>query len=152
GHMRLADDGPVGFGKAGSFEGFCSGGGIAKLATTLAEHALNSGNAPLFCPTYADLPNITAKNVAEAAHQGDALAGEIFQTVAHRLGQGLAPLVDLLNPQRIIIGSIYLRQRTLLDETMWRVLHEEAMPLALSVCDVVPPALGEQIGDYAALA
>jgi glucokinase len=32
GHLRLAPDGPVGFGKAGSFEGFCSGGGIAQLA------------------------------------------------------------------------------------------------------------------------
>ena len=30
--MRLATDGPVGFEKAGSFEGFCSGGGIAQLA------------------------------------------------------------------------------------------------------------------------
>ncbi len=33
GHMRLAETGPVGFGKAGSFEGFCSGGGIASTGT-----------------------------------------------------------------------------------------------------------------------
>ncbi len=32
GHIRLAEIGPVGFGKAGSFEGFCSGGGIAQLS------------------------------------------------------------------------------------------------------------------------
>ncbi|WJH34017.1 ROK family protein [Paenibacillus sp. CC-CFT747] len=48
GHMRLAEDGPVGFGKAGSFEGFCSGGGIAKLARSMAETKLAGGPGPLF--------------------------------------------------------------------------------------------------------
>ena len=37
GHVRLADNGPVGYGKSGSFEGFCSGGGIAKLGYEMAE-------------------------------------------------------------------------------------------------------------------
>src|SRR5690606_15592063 len=40
GHIRLAPDGPVGYGKAGSFEGFCSGGGIKQLATDRAKMAL----------------------------------------------------------------------------------------------------------------
>ena len=42
GHIRLAKDGPVGFGKAGSFEGFCSGGGIAQLAKTVVTEKLNN--------------------------------------------------------------------------------------------------------------
>jgi glucokinase len=37
GHLRMEKDGPVGYGKAGSFEGFCSGGGIARLARSMAE-------------------------------------------------------------------------------------------------------------------
>lgn len=37
GHIRLSDDGPEGYGKKGSFEGFCSGGGIARLGITKAE-------------------------------------------------------------------------------------------------------------------
>ena len=40
GHMRLAPDGPVGFFKAGSFEGFCSGGGLAKMGQRLALEAI----------------------------------------------------------------------------------------------------------------
>ena len=32
GHMRMSENGPVGYGKSGSFEGFCSGGGIAQIA------------------------------------------------------------------------------------------------------------------------
>ena len=45
GHVRLAEDGPVGYAKAGSFEGFCSGGGIARLARSMAEDALMAGRA-----------------------------------------------------------------------------------------------------------
>lgn len=149
GHLRLAEDGPVGFGKAGSFEGFCSGGGIQRLAMARAEAALAAGNPPAFCPTRADLPHITAQKVAES---DDPLAQEIFEIVARRLGQGLALLIDVLNPQRIIIGSIYLRQRDRLEATMQRVLREEAIPAALDMCEIVPPGLGEAIGDYAALA
>lgn len=152
GHIRLADDGPVGFGKAGSFEGFCSGGGIARLAASRAEDAIRAGNPPAFAPSLADLPDISTRTVSEAANAGDPLALEIFDTVARRLGQGLALLIDILNPQRIILGSIYLRQRHLLEEAMWGVLREEVIRYSLSVVDIMPPGLGEAIGDYAAFA
>jgi glucokinase len=152
GHIRLAEDGPVGFGKAGSFEGFCSGGGIARLAATHATTLIEAGTPPDYCPTLADLPNVTAKRVADAANEGDPAALEIFDMVARRLGQGLSILIDILNPQRIIIGSIYLRQQSLLEERMQNTLRQEAIPLSLDVCEIVPPELGEAIGDYAALA
>ena len=152
GHIRLAEDGPIGFGKAGSFEGFCSGGGIARQATVRAAMAIRAGKPPAFCPTEADLPEITARAVAEGANAGDPLALEIFGAVARRLGQGLAILIDILNPERVIIGSIYLRQKTLLDDQMWEVLKQETIPFALDVCQIVPPGLGESIGDYAAMA
>ncbi len=152
GHIRLADDGPVGYGKAGSFEGFCSGGGIQRLAVARAEAALMEGHAPAFCPTADELTSISAETVARAAHDGDPLALAIFDTVARRLGQGLAILIDVLNPERIVIGSIYLRQRDLLDATMQAVLKQEALSHALNVVEIVPAGLGEAIGDYAALA
>ena len=68
------------------------------------------------------------------------------------MGQGLAILIDILNPQRIVIGSIYLRQRERLEATVREVLRREALSHALNVCEIVPAGLGEQIGDYAALA
>jgi glucokinase len=92
GHIRLAEDGPVGFGKAGSFEGFCSGGGIARLAAARAAALIEAGTPPAYCPTMADLPNVTAKSVAEAANAGDPAALEIYDVVARRLGQGLSIL------------------------------------------------------------
>jgi glucokinase len=153
GHMRLAEDGPIGFGKAGSFEGFCSGGGIARLARTMAEAVLTQGGqGPAFAPTPADLDTITAEKVARAANDGDPLALAVFNIVAEYLGRGLALLIDVLNPQRIVIGSIFGRQQALLEPAMYRVLEQEAIPLSLAVCEIVPAGLGEQVGDYAALA
>jgi glucokinase len=151
GHIRLAEDGPVGYGKAGSFEGFCSGGGIEQLAHQMAAQALSRGESPGFCPTAGDLPAITAEKVGRAAQAGDALALEVFTLVARRLGQGLAILVDVLNPERIVIGSIYARQRALLEPIVTEVLQREALPLALAVCQVVPAGLGERVGDLASL-
>jgi glucokinase len=151
GHIRLAPDGPVGYGKAGSFEGFCSGGGIAQLAQMMIEPHIAAGTPPTFCRTLDDLPLITAERVGQAAQQGDPLALEIFETVARRLGQGLAILVDVLNPERIVIGSIYGRQRSLLEPLTLQVLRSEALPAAIMVCEIVPAGLREQIGDLASL-
>lgn len=152
GHIRLAPDGPIGYGKAGSFEGFCSGGGIANLARTLAEQHLATGCPPAYCPTPADLPRITAETVGTAAQHGDPTALEVFRIAGQALGRGLAVLVDILNPERIIIGSIFGRQRSLLEPPALETLRAEALPGALAVCAIVPAGLGEQVGDYASLA
>ena len=151
GHVRLAPDGPLGYGKAGSFEGFCSGGGIANLAARVAEERLQAGQAPAFCLTPAGVPAITAEMVGQAAQAGDPAALEVFEIVGRHLGQGLAILVDILNPERIVIGSIYGRQRSLLEPIALAVLRQEALPLALSACQIVPAGLGESVGDLASL-
>jgi glucokinase len=151
GHVRMAQDGPVGYGKAGSFEGFCSGGGIALLARDRAEAAITQGNPPSFCASADELGDITTQKVGEAAQQGDPLALEIFRDVGTRLGQGLAILVDILNPERIIIGSIYRRQQSILEPIVMKQLTQEALPLNLNVCKVVPAGLGESVGDLASM-
>jgi glucokinase len=151
GHLRMQPHGPVGYGKAGSLEGFCSGGGLARQAQSVALEQLQLGQPPSFCQNYADLAGITAEKVALAARAGDPLALRVFQTTADELGRGLALLVDLLNPERIVIGSIYHRQRELLEPAALAMLAREALPLALSVCQVVPAELGESVGDLASL-
>lgn len=78
GHIRLAEMGPVGFGKAGSFEGFCSGGGITQLAQIKVREKLQMGEAVSFCKNVEGLNNLTAKTVADAAFKGDALALEFI--------------------------------------------------------------------------
>ena len=150
GHIRLSDFGPVGYGKAGSFEGFCSGGGIRQLAQSLVKERLQMGGKVSWCPD-GDVEKITAKTVAEAAREGDALAMEIFDISSRYLGVGLSILIDIINPEVIVIGSIYTRNEDMMKPVMDRVISREALPLAAKVCKVVPAALGEAIGDYAAL-
>jgi glucokinase len=152
GHVRMADDGPVGFNKAGSFEGFCSGGGITRLAQSRIREVWKKGGSVAFCPDEQVFAALELKTVAEAARAGNPLACEIFETSAFHLGRGLAILVDILNPEVIVIGSVFARCEDLLRPTAERVLDEEALPAAVRRCRIVPAALGEAIGDYAALA
>ena len=151
GHIRMEKTGPVGYGKAGSFEGFCSGGGIAQIGRMLAMKSLRNGNPTAFCRTISELDSITAKSIAQAADAGDPLAMDTYRICGEMLGKGLAVLVDLFNPEAIVIGSIFQRSENLLRESMEATLKKEALPLSLSACRIVPAELKDEIGDYAAL-
>ncbi len=149
GHVRLTGFGPSGYGKEGSMEGFCSGGGIAQLAGTLGRRAIQNGRRPAYYLGGWDV--VTAKQVAAAARKGDPTAVEVFETCGEKLGEGLAMLVDILNPDRIVIGSIFARCEELLRPAMERAMSREGLPASLGAATVVPAQLGERIGDYAAL-
>lgn len=151
GHIRLCKSGPVGYGKEGSFEGFCSGGGIAQLGKMYAEERLSKGEAVSFCQSRANLDEITAKTIAQKAYEGFEDAVGIYKLCGERLGQGLSILVDILNPDKIVIGSIYQRAEKLLVQSMKSVLEMECLPASLASCSIVPAALGDSIGDYAAI-
>lgn len=151
GHIRLAEDGPVGFGKAGSFEGFCSGGGIAQLAASYVINKLKKGAKVNFCDNIESARKLTAKIIAEAAVAGDADALEIIRISGEYLGRGLSILIDILNPECIVIGSIYARNENLFNPHIERMLAREAIPSAVDVCTIKPALLGDSIGDYAAL-
>jgi len=151
GHIRLAEMGPVGFGKAGSFEGFCSGGGITQLAQIKVREKLQMGKAVSFCKNVEGLNNLTAKTVADAAFKGDALALEIYNVCGFYLGRGLSVLIDILNPEIIVLGGIYGRAKELLEPAMYKVIETEALILSYKTCKIVSAELGEKIGDMAAL-
>lgn len=152
GHIRLEKDGPVGFGKAGSFEGFCSGGGIAQLGAKMTEDAVNSGVKPSYYRDGMDKKEVTAKLLAEHAEKGDPTAVSVYRTCGDYLGRGLSVLIDILNPERIVIGSIFARSSNLLAEYMNESIRREALTVSADCCKIVPAELGESIGDYAAIA
>ena len=151
GHVRLERFGPVGYGKQGSFEGFASGGGIAMSAKTAAAEILQRGGKTGYCASWEELDGITAKSVAEAARRGDETALMVWRQAGEMLGRGLAILIDIVNPERIVIGSIFQRSADLLREPMERILKQECLPFSLAACEIVPAALGEDIGNRAAL-
>lgn len=151
GHVRLTPTGPVGYGKAGSVEGYCSGGGIAQFAQMELEQARQAGRDTGLLGAMSDPQTITAKDVAVAAQAGDPLALEIFRKTGSYLGMALSILIDILNPERIVIGSIYVRSAEFIAPAMEATIAAEALELSRRVCRVVPAALGEDIGNYAAL-
>jgi glucokinase len=150
GHVRLSATGPVGYHKAGSIEGWSSGGGIAQLAVSMLAQAERRGRSSIL-HAQAVHGGLTARDVGRAAESGDAIALRILRRSGERLGQALAMLIDVLNPQRIVLGGLAWRLGENLLAPMRRVIKREALPQTYRACEIVPAALGEKIGDVAAL-
>ncbi len=128
GHVTLHPDGDhIGYYKRGAAEGYCSGSGIAQYGAG------------------------SAKEIADRAKAGDPQAIALFQTIGADLGRAVAILVDLLNPEAVVLGSIYARCTDLLQPSLEEQLKKEALLPAVEACRILPAALGEQIGDVAAL-
>lgn len=147
GHIRLAQHGPIGYGKEGSFEGFCSGGGIARLARIRLEER------EITPPAWAlPLEELTTKKIHEAACAGDPFAADILRETGEYFGQALSTLIDILNPDRIVIGGIFPRMHERLLPSILTVLQHETLPPSLAACTIVPAELGETIGSHGAIA
>jgi glucokinase len=141
GHIRLAPTGPVGYNKAGSAEGFCSGAGMSKLARIRAEEkGIQLGE------------DFSAKELFRRVREGDEFCTAVFRESAAHLATILAYTIDILNPEVIVLGGVFMRQADLFMKELEPILEREALPLARKVCRIVPAALSENVGDYAALA
>lgn len=141
GHIRLEEQGPIGYEKAGSAEGFCSGNGIKRLAQMRAKEqgvCLDS--------------EISAKTVFEKAKQGEAFFLSIVQESAEKFAKVLSVLIDIFNPEVIVAGGVFMRNYYLFMPIINPVLQRECLPDSLAVCKILPAKIGENIGDYAALA
>jgi glucokinase len=150
GHVRLTPEGPVGYHKAGSAEGWVSGGGLAQWAALEIDAARNAGEASVLVEVTRDR-GVTARDVGLAAEKGDALACRIVTQLGRKLGDALAILVDILNPERVVIGGLAMRLGERLFAPARLSLAEEALPHSVAACEIVPASLGESIGDIAAL-
>lgn len=136
GHWRMAVDGPVSYGKRGSWEAFASGSGLALLARHRHPELFPEGT--------------TAADVNQQAHEGNEAARAVVLESAHYLGKGLALLVDLLAPDLIILGSLASRLGTHYVEAAKQAMQQETLP-SHADCAIVPAALGDRIGDVAAI-
>ena len=137
GHWRLSEDGPVGFGKAGSWEGFASGAGLVQLANRMFPSRW-PGETPV-------------RTLVEAMLADEKEASAVLNEAATWMGRGLALIVDAFNPQLIVLGSlaVLLGERVLAPARA--VVAKEALPQAVASCEICPSALGMGIGDVASL-
>ncbi len=148
GHVRLTEGGPEGYDKPGSVEGWASGGGMARHALRTIQDAVSAGEQTSLANS---LSTLTARDIGLALAQDDAVAARIIRQTGLRLGEALSILVDLLNPERIVIGGLALRLGEHLLQPARERMHAESIPAAAVACTVLPAALGESVGDVAAL-
>ena len=137
GHWRLAEDGPLGFGKRGSWESFASGAGLVELA------------AQMYPARWAQTTPI--RKLVEAMLSDDTDAIRVAEVAGYWMGRGLALLIDAFNPQVIVFGSLGVVLGDRILNPARKVLEQEALPQAVAACELLPSVLGSSIGDVAAL-
>lgn len=141
GHMRIESQGPFAYGKEGSAESFCSGSGIKKLAHIRAKEQGITLNE-----------EITTKDVFEKARQGDEFCLSIITESAEKFAKVVSILIDLFNPELIIAGGVFMRNYDLFMPVIAPIVEKESLLDSYKVCKILPAKIGENIGDYAALA
>ncbi len=151
GHIRLSENGPEGYGKKGSFEGFCSGGGIKKLAELTAIEYLRENKKSSLFESEADFSDLTAANIAKAMYEGDEFATAVYKKCAEYLGRGLSVVIDIINPEAIVIGSIFERNEEFFQSEIKEIIENEALTDNVKNCKILSAELGDSIGDFASL-
>lgn len=151
GHIRLRDDGPVGFGKRGSVEGYCSGPGMLQVARAELLACRQTGEQTLLAELEKSPAGLTVPALCQAARSGDAAARRAVERCAGELGRLLALLTDLLNPDVIVLGTIGAAHPELFIPTARRVLDAEAIGHSARHVRLAPSALPDR-GNQSALA
>ncbi len=141
GHIRLEESGPIGFNKEGSAEGFCSGNGIKRLAQIRAQEKGVNVNE-----------DITTKDIFEKARQGDEFFNLVIRESAEKFAKVVSILIDLFNPEIIVAGGVFMRNYDLFMPIITPIIEKESLTDSYKVCKILPARIGENIGDYAALA
>ena len=142
GHIKLQmHDGPLcGCGDTGCLEAFASGPAIVAMAQ---EYIMGGKSTK-----YRELanPDITPYIVAEAAKQGDVVAKRIFEVIGEYIGIGLVSVINLLNPEKIVIGGGVADAGELLFAPIKRTIELRAMPIQAKAVQVVHAELGNTAG------
>lgn len=149
--LRDTDDGPVGFGRRGSVEGYCSGPGMAQLAMSEATACVHRNERSMLAMIAGMAGEITPELLCESARAGDAAARRVTDRVARELGRIMAIMTDILNPELFVLGTIGTAYPDLFIPGAMSTLLEEAIPAAAERVSVKVSGLSDR-GNQQALA
>lgn len=149
GHQTILINGPLcKCGKRGCLEALASGPAVARLA----QESLHYGRGKRLIEIAGGKPaQITAKHVIDAAKEGDAFCRNVLSEVGTYMGIGLANLIQILNPERIVLGTLAVHAGELLLEPIRTAVSEYAWERSRSVCRIVAAELGDRAQDLAAI-
>jgi glucokinase len=139
GHVRYREEGPIAFGKQGSFEAYCAGSSLPRLAAWRF-------------PSRWGVEAPSPAQIAELARQGDADAKQVIAMNATAVGSACSLLADLLAPQMIVLGSLasYLGESWITQ--VRTAFAEQSLSRFVDACQIVPAGLGSRLQDCSALA
>ena len=150
GHITVLPWGPYcGCGNRGCLEALASGTAIAREGRELVRRGVPTLIAEL---AEGHTERVTARLVAGAAHRGDIEAREILAEAMVYLGVGMANLVNLFNPELIVIGGGLTNLGEELFGPVRRAIERRAFPAAARAVKVVPAELGDDVGVLGAVA
>ncbi len=150
GHQILLPDGPLcGCGKRGCLEALCSGPAIARRAK---EAIQKESNTTILTLTDGRIDAVKSEHVLAAARQGDMLAQKLVDETAYYMGWGIANVVNILNPDIVLLGTIAIAAEDLLLEPIRKTVSNFAMVRPAEAVKIMPAQLGDSLGDLAAIA
>ena len=144
GHLIIQRDGRrCGCGTLGCLEAYASVTGMVRTAVEGLESDKPSTLNDLCKGNH---ENITGKMIAQAAESGDDFALYVFKETATWLGLGMASIINLQNPERIILCGGMIAAGDLLFKTARQVAKENAFDVPAKRCQILPAGLGEDAG------
>ncbi|HPF61172.1 MAG TPA: ROK family protein [Gemmatimonadales bacterium] len=148
GHITIDMDGRrCGCGNYGCLEAYASGPAIAMRAREQIRSGAESRLADL---VGGDLEAVTAQTVYEAASIGDDLARDVVRATAQYLGTGIANLLNVFNPDLVVVMGGVTQAGDGLFEPLRRVVAQRAFKPAVDACRIVPGTLSGLAGVYGA--
>ncbi len=148
GHTTVDVNGPrCSCGNIGCLEVLASGEAVAREAIRRISHGEKSSLTEM---VEGKIENITAEKVSLAAQDGDSLALEVIAKAAAYLGAGMVNLVNIFNPEIIIVGGGMAKMGDLLLAPVRQVVKERAFQLPAEAVRIVPAQLGDDAGVFGA--
>ena len=145
GHLIIAAGGRGGAAAFGSLE---SMGQIAAITEAASRKICQGRKTSLTEKVDYDWHLLTPKDIADAAAEGDAVALEVFDEIGTYVGIGIASMVNLLNPEMVVVGGGVAQAGPLIFDPIRRSARANAIKTMIDVCPIVPAELGDDAGIF----
>jgi glucokinase len=145
GHMTVCPDGPLcGCGSRGCLEALASGTSIARRAREAVAAGRQTG--------LSEIPALTSADVVRLARAGDVVAREVWDSAVRYLGIGVAAVITILAPERVVIGGGVTRAGDFLFQPVREEVRRRVKLVPVELVPIVPAALGPDVGILGAAA
>ena len=144
GHMKIVKEGRLcGCGQRGCFEAYASATGLIREA--VSRLTVNKQNL-LYKMIDGDLMKLEAKDIFDAAREGDAFSLELVDYEAEYLALGIANILNIINPEVVVLGGGVALAGDILLNPMREKMVKYALPVTLEELQIVQGVLGNEAG------